>query len=45
VPTLIDLNHLSDISLNKRFSGICGISKMELVQYFQPEIKQLSEAG
>ena len=39
-----DLNHLSDISLDKRFSGICGISETELVQYFQPEIEQLSEA-
>ncbi|MDR2438919.1 MAG: ATP-binding protein [Planctomycetaceae bacterium] len=39
-----DLNHLKDISLDKEFSGICGISETELVQYCQPEIKKLSEA-
>jgi hypothetical protein len=38
-----DLNNLSDISLDKGFSGICGISETELVQYFQPEIKKLSQ--
>ncbi|MDR1022328.1 MAG: ATP-binding protein, partial [Prevotellaceae bacterium] len=38
-----DLNHLTDISMDNDFSGICGISETELIQYFQPEIKQLAE--
>ncbi|MDR0705236.1 MAG: ATP-binding protein [Planctomycetaceae bacterium] len=38
-----DLNHLKDISLNRKFAGICGISETELIRYFQPEIKKLSE--
>jgi hypothetical protein len=38
-----DLNHLTDISLNKKYAGICGIPETELIQYFQPEIKALAE--
>ncbi|MDR2755609.1 MAG: AAA family ATPase, partial [Planctomycetaceae bacterium] len=38
-----DLNHLKDISQNKKLAGICGISETELTQYFQPEIRLLSE--
>ncbi|MDR2116589.1 MAG: ATP-binding protein [Planctomycetaceae bacterium] len=37
-----DLNNLVDISLDKQFSAICGISETELVQYFEPELKKLS---
>ena len=37
------LNQLNDISLNKDFQTICGISESELKQYFGPEIKALAE--
>jgi hypothetical protein len=40
-----DVNHLVNISLNKEFAGICGISETELIQNFQPEIKALAEAN
>ncbi len=38
-----DLNQLIDISLNEKFSEICGISEEELLQNFQPEIQTLAE--
>jgi hypothetical protein len=38
-----DLNQLKDISLDKRYAGICGISETELSQYFQPELAALAE--
>ena len=38
-----DLNQLNDISLNKLYSGICGITEKELKQYFAIEIKSLAE--
>lgn len=38
-----DLNQLRDISLNKEYSGICGITDEELNFYFKDEIKRLSE--
>ena len=38
-----DLNQLNDISLNKLYSGICGITEEELKQYFAIEIKSLAE--
>jgi hypothetical protein len=40
-----DLNQLVDISLDKRFAEICGISELELLQNFQPEIQALAEAN
>jgi hypothetical protein len=39
-----DLNQLSDISMDKRFSGICGITQAELEENFAPEITDLSKA-
>ena len=39
VSVFCDLNHLIDISLDKHFAGICGISEKELLQYFQPELQ------
>ncbi|MDR2969485.1 MAG: ATP-binding protein [Tannerellaceae bacterium] len=42
VSVFSDLNQLQDISLDKRFSGICGISQAELVDNFQPEISALA---
>ncbi|MDR1273577.1 MAG: ATP-binding protein [Odoribacteraceae bacterium] len=38
-----DLNQLQDISMNKQFAGICGISESELVDNFQPELQALAE--
>ena len=38
-----DLNQLNDISLDKRFSSICGITETELEDVFQPEIKEMAE--
>jgi hypothetical protein len=43
VSVFSDLNHLVDISMNKRYAGICGISESELTNCFQPEIQDLSE--
>jgi hypothetical protein len=43
VSVFSDLNHLTDISLNEAFSGICGISETELTQYFETEIKSLAD--
>jgi hypothetical protein len=39
-----DLNQLTDISLNDIFSGICGITQVELEENFVPEITELAEA-
>ncbi|MDR3198499.1 MAG: AAA family ATPase, partial [Planctomycetaceae bacterium] len=43
VSVFSDLNNLVDISLDKQFAGICGISETELIRNFEPEIKKLSE--
>ncbi|MCL2040518.1 MAG: ATP-binding protein [Bacteroidales bacterium] len=43
VSVFSDLNHLTDISLDKQFAEICGISEAELLQNFQPEIQKLAE--
>ena len=37
-----DLNQLNDISLDQRYSGICGITEIELVNCFTPEINSLA---
>jgi hypothetical protein len=42
VSVFSDLNHLQDISMDKRHAGICGISESELPVYFQPEIESLA---
>ena len=39
------LNQLDDISMNKHYSSICGISEKELEQYFKPEIETLADAN
>lgn len=38
-----DLNQLRDISFNRQFSGICGITNEELNAYFTEEIQYLAE--
>jgi len=38
-----DLNQLIDISLDSKYSGICGITQTEMEENFVPEIKALAE--
>jgi hypothetical protein len=45
VSVFSDLNQLVDISLDNKYSSICGISEVELLQNFQPEIQALAEAN
>ena len=37
-----DLNHFADISLDKEYACICGISETELTDFFEPEINALA---
>ena len=37
-----DLNQLEDISLDKKYAGICGISEEEMKASFVPEIERLA---
>ena len=37
-----DLNQLNDISMDLRYSGICGITETELKQVFVPELESMS---
>ena len=39
-----DLNQLNDISLEKNFAGICGITEEELLGTFGPEINDMASA-
>jgi hypothetical protein len=43
VSVFSDLNQLMDISLDDRYSGICGITQTELEENFVPEIQALAE--
>lgn len=38
-----DLNQLTDISLMKKYAGICGITETELKRYFKDEIDMLAK--
>jgi len=38
-----DMNHLNDISLNRDFSAVCGITEKELYENFKPEIAALAK--
>ena len=38
-----DLNNLRDISMEKQYAGICGITQEELEANFQPEIQVLAD--
>ena len=40
-----DLNQLQDISFDKRFAAICGVSETEMRETFMPEIGALAEQG
>jgi len=43
VSVFSDLNHLVDISLKHDFATLCGITKGEILQFFMPELKVLSQ--
>ena len=43
VSVFSDLNQLNDISLNRAYASICGITKEELLATFQPELQALAE--
>ncbi|MBP5156909.1 MAG: AAA family ATPase [Treponema sp.] len=38
-----DLNNLNDISLNREFTAVCGITQEEMETCFGPEIERMSE--
>ena len=40
-----ELNNLRNISMDDEFSGICGISKEELLSQMQPEIEALAKSN
>jgi len=42
VSVFSELNHLTDISLDEKYAGICGISASELVENFELEISALA---
>lgn len=39
-----DLNQLRDISMDREYSGICGITEGELEEYFNDEIEDLADS-
>ena len=43
VSVFSDLNQLNDISLNRAYASICGITKEELLATFQPELQALAD--
>ena len=45
VSVFSDLNNLNDISMDHRYYDICGISEVELHQYFDSEIHGLAQAN
>ncbi|MBQ9172445.1 MAG: AAA family ATPase [Bacteroidales bacterium] len=40
-----DLNNLEDISMDRTYSTLCGITQKEIDRYFPPEVKALAEAN
>ena len=44
VSVFSDLNNLFDLSLDHRYTGICGISEQELHDYFDTDVAALAEA-
>ncbi len=45
VSVFSDLNNLEDISMNKQFYSVCGITEDELHDYFDDEIGELAKAN
>ena len=44
VSVFSDLNNLDDISMDRRYADICGISEAELHEYFDGSIQEFAEA-
>jgi len=40
-----DLNNLTDISMDARYTDICGISEADLKDYFSESVRELAEAN
>ena len=40
-----DLNNLTDISMDREYSDICGVSEADLKDYFTESVKELAEAN
>ena len=45
VSVFSDLNHLTDISLDRRFVNICGITETELHRFFDEAVTELATAN
>ena len=45
VSVFSDLNNLFDLSLDHRYTGICGISEKELHDYFDADVDALAESN
>lgn len=45
VSVFSDLNHLTDLSMDRRYYNICGISEDELQEYFNEGIDELASAN
>lgn len=45
VSVFSDLNHLLDVSLDRRYVNICGITETELHQYFDESVADLAAAN
>ena len=43
VSVFSDLNNLNDISMDNRYTEICGISEKELHQYFKEDIQKMAD--
>ena len=45
VSVFSDLNNLNDISMDRRYADICGITQQELHENFAPSIKELADSA
>lgn len=43
VSVFSDLNQLNDISMNRNYATVCGLTKQELMDNFTPELEKLAE--
>ena len=43
VSVFSDLNNLIDLSMNRRYQSICGITKEEITEYFDESVRELAE--
>lgn len=44
VSVFSDLNNLTDISMNKRYATLCGLTRQEILENFSAELDALAEA-